>query len=73
MRRMCLPLVALKTVTSRLLWPLGHHFSFLVEMKESPLSKITVSMPQIDIAIRERESGAIFGARVEKAAIELVG
>jgi hypothetical protein len=33
--------------------PLGRHFSFSVGMKESPLSKITVLMPQIDTAIRE--------------------
>jgi hypothetical protein len=55
------------------LWPLDHRFGFPVEMKESPLSKITMSMPQIDTAIRERESSAKFAAHIEKAANELVG
>jgi hypothetical protein len=36
------------------LWPLGRRFCFLVEMKESPLSKITMPMPQIDTTIREQ-------------------
>jgi hypothetical protein len=27
------------------LWPLGCHFSFSMEMNESPLSKITMPMP----------------------------
>jgi hypothetical protein len=53
--------------------PLGQHFGFLVVTKESPLSKVTMSMPQIDTAIRERESGVMFAARIEKAANELVG
>jgi hypothetical protein len=33
---------------ARGLQPLGHRFGFLVETKESPLSKITMLMPQID-------------------------
>jgi hypothetical protein len=45
----------------------------LVETKESPLSKVIVSVPQNGTAIRERESGAKFVARIEKAANELVG
>jgi hypothetical protein len=45
-------------------WPLGRHFLFSVEMKESPLSKITITMPQIDTAIRERESSAKFVAHI---------
>jgi hypothetical protein len=55
------------------LCPLGRHFGFLVETKESPLLKVIVPMPQIDTAIRERESGAKFVAHVEKAANKLVG
>jgi hypothetical protein len=53
---------------ARGLQPLGHRFGFLVETKESPLSKITMLMPQIDAAIREQEFGVKFTARVEKAA-----
>jgi hypothetical protein len=55
------------------LWPLGRCFGFAVEMKESPLSRMTVPMPQVTTAIRERESGARFVACIEKAANELVG
>jgi hypothetical protein len=55
------------------LWPLGCRFRLSVETKESPLSKIIVLMPQIDTAIRERESSAKFAACIEKVAIELVG
>jgi hypothetical protein len=53
---------------ARGLQPLGHRFGFLVETKESPLSKITMLMPQIDAAIREQEFGVKFTTRVEKAA-----
>jgi hypothetical protein len=35
------------------LWPLGQQFAFQVERKESPLSKVLVSMPQITAAIGE--------------------
>jgi hypothetical protein len=35
------------------LWPLGQQFSFQVGMKESPLSKVLVLMPQIAAAIGE--------------------
>jgi hypothetical protein len=55
------------------LWPLGRHFNFSVEKKESPLSKVIVPMPQIGTAIREREFGAKLVACVLKAANELVG
>jgi hypothetical protein len=55
------------------LWPLGWHFGFSVETKESLLSKVIMLVPQIGTAIRERVSGAKFVARVEKAANELVG
>jgi hypothetical protein len=49
------------------------HFGFLLETKESPLSKITMVMAQIDTAIEERESGVKFAAaHIEKAANELV-
>jgi hypothetical protein len=40
--------------------PLGQQFGFQVEMKESPLSKVLVSMPQVTAAIWERESEAKF-------------
>jgi hypothetical protein len=53
--------------------PLGQHFGFLVEMKESLFSKVTLPMPQIDAAIREWESGDMFVAHIEKAANEHVG
>jgi hypothetical protein len=43
-----------------------------VETKESPFSKITMPMPHIDTAIRERESSARFAVHIEKAANELV-
>jgi hypothetical protein len=53
--------------------PLGRRFGFLVETKESPLSKIILSMPQISTAIAERESPAKFVTCIEKASNELVG
>jgi hypothetical protein len=53
--------------------PLGQRFGFLVEMKESPLSKVTLPMPQIDATIREWESGDKFAVHIEKAANKLVG
>jgi hypothetical protein len=55
------------------LWHLGRHFGFLVETKESLLSKVTLPMPQIDTAIRDQEFGERFAACIEKAANELVG
>jgi hypothetical protein len=55
------------------LWTLRQQFGFLVERKESPLSKVVVSMPQITAAIRDQESEAKFVARIEDAANELVG
>jgi hypothetical protein len=55
------------------LWPLGRHFVFSVEMKESPLSKVIMPVPQIGSAIEERQSSAKFASRIEKAANELVG
>jgi hypothetical protein len=54
------------------LWPLGQQFGFQVERKESPLSKVLVSMPQITAAIEEWESEAKFVVRIEDAANELV-
>jgi hypothetical protein len=48
-------------------------FGFRVERKESPLSKMMVSMPQITTTIREWESEAMFVARIENAANLLVG
>jgi hypothetical protein len=53
-------------------WPLGQQVGFEVEMKESPLSKVIVPMPQITTAIRQRESEATFVAWIEKAMNELV-
>jgi hypothetical protein len=55
------------------LWPFGEQFSFWVGMKESPLSKVMVSMPQIIAAIGEWESEAKFVACVENAVNLLVG
>jgi hypothetical protein len=49
------------------LWPLGEQFCFRVQMKESPLSKVMVSKPQITAAIGERESEAKFVARIKKS------
>jgi hypothetical protein len=42
-------------------------------MKESPLSKVMVPMPQITAAIKEHESEAKFVAHVENATNLLVG
>jgi hypothetical protein len=55
------------------LWPLGQQFGFLVETKESPLSKVLVPMLQITATIGEWESEAQFVPRIEKAANELIG
>jgi hypothetical protein len=56
-------------------WPVASwsRFCFLVETKESLLSKVIVSVPQIGTAIGEPESGAKFVARIEKVTNELVG
>jgi hypothetical protein len=55
------------------LWPLGQQFGFEVEMKESPLSKVILSMPWITTAIGQRESEATFLAQIQNATNELVG
>jgi hypothetical protein len=55
------------------LWPLGEQFGFRVEMKESPLSKVMVSMPRITASIGEWESEAKFVAHVENATNLFVG
>jgi hypothetical protein len=55
------------------LWPLGQQFGFEVEMKESPLSKVILSMPRITTAIGQRESEATFLAQIQNAMNELVG
>jgi hypothetical protein len=44
---------AVEEFHARGLWPLGQQFSFQVETKESPLSKVLVPMPQITTAIGE--------------------
>jgi hypothetical protein len=53
------------------LWPLGRRFSFEVDTKASPLSKVTVLMPRIATAIREQQNLAKFAARIEKNANEI--
>jgi hypothetical protein len=63
---------AVEEFLARDLSPLGRRFGFLVETKESPLSKIILPMPQISTAIAERESPAKFVACIEKASNELV-
>jgi hypothetical protein len=55
------------------LWPLNEKFGFEVETKESPLSKIVVSMPQVTTVIRVQESGAEFKARIVNAINLMVG
>jgi hypothetical protein len=55
------------------LWPLGENFGFHVERKESPLSKVMVSMPQVNPVIGVQESGAAFEARILNAVNLLVG
>jgi hypothetical protein len=55
------------------LWPLGEQFGFRVEAKESPLSKVMVPMPQITVAIEERDSEAKFVVCVENVTNMLVG
>jgi hypothetical protein len=42
-------------------------------MKESPLSKVVVPMPQVDTIIGTEESGAEFEARIRNAVNLLVG
>jgi predicted peptidase len=55
------------------LWPLSEKFGFKVVMKESPLSKVMVLMPQFDTVIRTEELGAKFEARIVNAVNLLVG
>jgi hypothetical protein len=55
------------------LWPLSENFGFHVERKESPLSKVMVSMPQVNPVIGVQESGAAFEARILNAVNLLVG
>jgi hypothetical protein len=55
------------------LWPLSEKFGFKVEMKESPLSKVVVPMPQVDTIIGTKESGAEFVACIRNAVNLLVG
>jgi hypothetical protein len=44
-----------------------------VDRKASPLSKVTVPMPQIATIIGEWETRAKFAARIEKKVNELIG
>jgi hypothetical protein len=55
------------------LWPLSEKFSFKVETKESPLSKVVVPMSQVDTVIGTEESGAEFEAHIRNATNLLVG
>jgi hypothetical protein len=55
------------------LWPLSKIFGFKVETKESPLSKVVVLMPQVDVTIGTKELGAEFEAHIVIDANLLVG
>jgi hypothetical protein len=55
------------------LWPLSEKFSFGVETKESPLSKVMVLMPQVTTVIRAQEPGVEFEARIVNVTNLLVG
>jgi hypothetical protein len=55
------------------LWPLSEKFGFKVVMKESPLSKVMVPMPQFDTVIRTEEPGDKFEARIVNVVNLLVG
>jgi hypothetical protein len=55
------------------MWSLGRWFGFEVDMKASPLSKVTVRMPRIATAIGEQETGDKFNARIEKNANKVIG
>jgi hypothetical protein len=55
------------------LWPLSRKFGFKVETKESSLSKVVVSMPQVPLVIGAWEHGAEFEARIANAVNLLVG
>jgi hypothetical protein len=58
---------------ARCLWLLSKIFDFEVEMKESPLSKVVVPMPQVATIIGVQESKAEFETRIVNAANLLVG
>jgi hypothetical protein len=55
------------------LWPLSEKFGFKVEMKESPLSKVVVPMPQVETIIGTEEPGAEFEVCIVNAVDLLVG
>jgi hypothetical protein len=55
------------------IWPLNDNCEFLVEMKESPLSKDTVLMPKVTTTIGEKETLVAFKAQSVAAANVLVG
>jgi hypothetical protein len=55
------------------MWPHRENFGFKVGMKETPLSKIVVSMPQVIHVIAAQELGATFETRITNAASLLVG
>jgi hypothetical protein len=54
-------------------WPLSSSWDFSVEMRESPLSKVTVPMPQVTVAIGEKEMPAAFEAQIVIVVNVLIG
>jgi hypothetical protein len=54
------------------LWPLSKKYGFELQMKESPLSKVVVTMPQVTPVIGVQELGAAFEARIANATNLLV-
>jgi hypothetical protein len=55
------------------MWPLHEKFSFEVEMKETPLSKVVVLMPKVMHTIGALESEAAFETQIVNAANLLDG
>jgi hypothetical protein len=54
------------------IWPLNEKCDFEVEIKETPLSKVIVSMPRVNPIIGTKESGAAFETRIVQTANLLV-
>jgi hypothetical protein len=55
------------------LWPLSEKIGFKVEIKENPLLKVVVLMPQVTPVIGAQELGSTFEARIATASYLLVG
>jgi hypothetical protein len=55
------------------IWLLSDSRDLEVEKMESPLSKVTVPMLKVIVVIGERETKAVFEARIATAANQLVG